>query len=101
MTKLDDSITIIPPLFISRHAKGQIGIHLEGLVKLDNRLSVRFSQGPNVLATKLDWALNGAILYFQVMKTTPSMLDNELEHYTGNHSNNLENHNIPVGPSSS
>jgi len=54
MTKLDDSITIISPLFISRHAKGQIGIHLEGLVKLNNRLCVRFTQGPNVLTTNLD-----------------------------------------------
>ena len=71
MTKLDDSITIISPLFISRHPKGQIGIHLEGLIKPDDRLSVRFTPGPNVLATKLDWTLNGAILYFQVMKDTP------------------------------
>ena len=29
------------------------------------------------------------------------MLDNELEHYTHNHSNNLEKHSLPVGPSSS
>jgi len=71
MTKLDDSITIISPLFISRHTKGKIGIHLEGLIKPDARLSVRFTPAPNVLALKLDWTLNGAILYFQVMKDTP------------------------------
>jgi len=64
LTKIDDSITIISPIFISRHTKGQIGIHLEGLIKPDARLNVRFTPGPNVLAIKLDWTLNGAILYF-------------------------------------
>jgi len=71
MTKLDDSSTIISLLFISQYAKWQIGIHLEGLVKPDNRLNVQFTPGPSVLATKLDWTSPGAILYFQVMKTSP------------------------------
>jgi len=70
MTKLDDSITIMSPIFIPRHTKGQIGIHLEGRIKPDARLNVRFTPGPNVLAIKLDWTLSGAILYFQVMKDT-------------------------------
>jgi len=71
MTKLDDSITITSPIFISCHTKGHIGIHLEGLIKPDTRLNVRFTPGPNVLAIKLDWTLSGTILYFQIMKDTP------------------------------
>jgi len=71
MAKIDDSINITSPIFISRHTKGHIGIHLEGLIKPDTRLNIRFTPGPNVLAIKLDWTLSGAILCFQIMKDTP------------------------------
>ena len=68
MAKIDDSINITSPIFISRHTKGHIGIHLEGRIKPDTRLNIRFTPGPNVLAIKLDWTLSGAILYFQIKK---------------------------------
>jgi len=71
MSKVDNTILITFPIFITKYTKGQIGIHLRGLLKPDIRLSVRFSPGPNILATKLDWTLNGAILYFPVMKDKP------------------------------
>jgi len=68
MPKVDDSIPINSPIVITKYTKSQIGIHLRGLLKPDISLCVRFTPGPNILATKLDWTLNGAILYFQVMK---------------------------------
>ena len=68
MSKVDDSILITSPIFTTQYTKGQIGLHLRGLLKPDTRLSIRFIPGPNILATKLDWTFNGAILYFQVMK---------------------------------
>ena len=68
MSKVDDSILITSLIFTTRYTKGQIGLHLKGLLKPDTRLSIRFIPGPNILATKLDWTSNGAILYFQVMK---------------------------------
>jgi len=71
MSKVDDSILITSPIFITKYSKGQIGIHLRGLIKPYIRLSARFTPGPNFLATKLDWTLNGAILYFQAMKDKP------------------------------
>jgi len=71
MSKVDESILITSPIFITKYTKDQIGIHLKGLIKPDTRLNVRFTPGPNILATKLDWTLNGAILYFQVMKDKP------------------------------
>jgi len=66
--KADDSVLINSPIFITKYNKGQIGIHLRGLRKPDNRLNVRFISGSNIQAIKLDWTLDGAILYVQVMK---------------------------------
>ena len=71
MSKVDDSILIISPIFITKYTKGEIGIHLRGLLKPDTRLSIQFIPGLNILATKLYWTLNGAILYFQIMKEKP------------------------------
>jgi len=71
MSKVDDSILITSPRFITKYTRGQIGIHLRGLLKPDNRLSIRFIPGPNILATKVDWTLNGAILCVQVTKDKP------------------------------
>jgi len=71
MSKVDDSSLITSPIFTPRYTKGQIGLQLRGLLKPDTRLSVRFIPGPNILATKLDWTFNGAIVYFQVMKDKP------------------------------
>jgi len=71
MSKVDDSILINSPIFITEYTKSQIDIHWRGLLKPDTRLSVRFTPGPNILVIKLDWTLNGAILYFQVMKDKP------------------------------
>jgi len=68
MSKVDDSILITFPLFTPRYTKGQIGLQLRGLLKPDTWLSIRFITGPNILAIKLDWTFNGAILYFQVRK---------------------------------
>jgi len=71
MSKVDDSSLITSPMFTPRCTKGQIGLHVRGLLKPDTRLSIRFIPGPNILATKLDWTFNGAIVYFQVMKDKP------------------------------
>jgi len=68
LLKNDDSILINSPIFITKHARGQIGIHLRGLRKPDARLNVRFIPGPNIQAIRLDWTLDGAILYIDVTK---------------------------------
>jgi len=54
MSKVDESILITSPIFVTKYTKGQIGIHLRGLLQPDTRLSVRFTPGPNILAIKLD-----------------------------------------------
>ena len=64
-----DGIQIISPVAIT-NAKGQIGLHLQGLCKPKNRLNLQFTPTPNVLAIKLEWSVSGAILYFQPTKNT-------------------------------
>jgi len=68
MSKVDDSILITSPTYITKYTNGQLVIHLRGLLKPDTRLSIHFTPWHNILAAKLDWTLDGAIVYFHVMK---------------------------------
>jgi len=70
LTSINDAIHITSSISTAKNHKGIIGIHMQGLRKPDEQLTVKFEPAQNIQATRLKWTYNGAVLYITVSKGT-------------------------------
>ena len=68
LTNTRDTILIQSPITITQQQKGDIGIHLKGLRTSDVKILVKSTPAPNIQVTRLQWTMNGAILYIDFSK---------------------------------
>jgi len=68
MVQANDAIHIKSPVEITKQHKGPIGLHLQGPCKPEDRLNAQFRPTLNVKATRLEWIMDGAILYVEISK---------------------------------
>jgi len=68
LTKINDSTHIASPISTAKNHKGIIGLHMQGLRKPDEKITVKFIPAPNIQVTRLEWTFNGAVLYMILSK---------------------------------